>query len=512
MSLRFVATPLEHPLETPEPRAGAAPAAINALAPAFLPSATREAQLARLRTPGALVVTTGQQPGLFTGPLYTIHKALSAAALASLLEERWSRPVVPVFWLAGDDHDFAEASTAAWIAADGSVATVSLSPRPPEAPLTPMYRTLLGADVGPALDALAAGLPASEFRDATLAWLERHYRPEATVAASYGGAMAELLGPLGILMFDSTHPAAKRAAAPYLVQALHEARALDDDLDRWAESRGVTARTSGITVGDGAALVMVEASLGRDRLVQDGDQFVTRRSRERFDLPAIERVAADEPTRLSPNVLLRPVVESALLPTVAYLGGPGELRYLALTPPIYDRLGIAQQRPLPRWSGVIVEPRVDRVLEKFGVTLADLFTPPGALEARLVRSQLPAEAVEALDRLRRALEDGYGVLERAATEIDPTLARPTQAVRQQALGGTQDIEKKLVQHLKRRQETELGQLARARTALVPNGKPQERVLTVAPFLARFGPGLLLELTDAFQAWYRAALEAPSHPA
>ena len=300
------------------------------------------------------------------------------------------------------------------------------------------------------------------------------------MAGSYGGALAELLGPLGVLAFDSTHPSVKRAAAPYMVRALRQAGELDADLDRWAEAQGVTARTSGITVGDGAALVMVEASQGRDRLVQDGGAFVTRRSRERFDLAAIERIAADEPTRLSPNVLLRPAVESALLPTVAYLGGPGELRYLALTPPVYDRLGIPRQLPLPRWSGVIVEPRVDRVLEKFGVQLTELFAPPGALEARLVRAQLPAEAVEALDRLRARSSEGYAVLERAATEIDPTLARPTQAARQQALGGTQDIEKKLVQHLKRRQETELGQLARARTAIVPNGKPQERVLTVAP--------------------------------
>jgi uncharacterized protein YllA (UPF0747 family) len=161
---------------------------------------------------------------------------------------------------------------------------------------------------------------------------------------------------------------------------------------------------------------------------------------------------------------------------------------------------------------VIVEPRVDRILEKFGVSLADLSAPPGALEARLVRSHLPAEVVGALERLRTALDEGYGVLERAATEIDPTLARPTQAARQQALGGMQEVEKKLVHHLKRRQETELGQLARARTAVVPNGKPQERVLTVAPFLARYGPGLLTELTDTFEAWYRSALEGSSEPA
>ena len=156
---------------------------------------------------------------------------------------------------------------------------------------------------------------------------------------------------MGVLLFDFTHPAAKRAAAPHLLRALAQARELDDDLDRWAEASGATARTSGVTVGDGAALVMVEASLGRDRLIRDGDHFVTRRSREQFDLGAIERIAAESPTRLSPNVLLRPAVESALLPTVAYLGGPGELKYLVLTPPIYERLGIPHQRPLPRWSG-----------------------------------------------------------------------------------------------------------------------------------------------------------------
>src|SRR5207244_2809908 len=251
-----------------------------ALEDAFLPAPTRDQQLARLRTPDALAVTTGQQPGLFTGPLYTVHKALSAVALARLLERRWQRPVVPVFWLAGDDHDFAEASSASWIAADGSLATAALPPRPADAPLTPMYRQVLGEGVTTALQSLAEGMPASEFRDATLAWLERHYRPEATVAAAFAGAMAELLGPFGVLLFDSTHPAAKRAAAPHLVHALREARELDDDLDGWAEAKGVTAKSSGITVGDGAALVMVEAGRGRDRLVQDGDAFVARRSRE----------------------------------------------------------------------------------------------------------------------------------------------------------------------------------------------------------------------------------------
>jgi bacillithiol synthase len=509
MTLRFVPTPIvDGPLERPRPRSGAFD---PTLAEAFIASAARDMGIARLQHPGALAVTTGQQPGLFTGPLYTIHKALSAAALARVLERQWSRPVVPVFWLAGDDHDYAEASQTAWIAADGAVVTAALPPRPPEAPLTPMYREPLGPGIGPVLERLAADLPPSEFRQPTLDWLERHYRPEATIAGSYAGAMAELLAPLGVICLDSTHPAVKRAMAPHLVQALTHAADLERDLDRHIEALGTTARTSGVTVGDGASLVMLEATLGRDRLVADGATFVTRRSRERFDLAALQRIAAESPSRLSPNVLLRPVLESALLPTVAYLAGPGELRYLVLTPPVYQRMGIDRQQPLPRWSGVVVEPRVDRVLEKFGITLAELLEPGGALEARLVRSQLPREAVEALTSIRAAVESGYEQLARVAEAIDPTLARPIQGVRQQAVAGTQEVEKKLLQHLKRRQETELGQLAKARAAVLPNQKPQERVLTVASFLARYGQSLLQELAAEIEQWYSLALEGAPQP-
>jgi uncharacterized protein YllA (UPF0747 family) len=182
-----------------------------------------------------------------------------------------------------------------------------------------------------------------------------------------------------------------------------------------------------------------------------------------------------------------------------------------LTPPIYRRLGLEPQRPLPRWSGVLVEPRVDRILEKFGIELEDLLGPPGVLESRLVRSQLPPEALAALESIRAAVEAGYAALERSATEIDPTLVRPVQGARHQALSGTQDVEKKLVQHLKRRQETELSQITRARTAVLPGGKPQERVLTLAPFLTRYGPALVTDLGEVIESWYAGALEGASAP-
>ena len=508
MTLRIVRTPIASTIEFPTPREGTFDAALG---DAFVPSAAREPALARLRQPGAVAVTTGQQPGLFTGPLYTIYKALSTAALARFLERQWQRPVVPVFWVAGDDHDFAEASLASWIAADGTLRTAALPPRPPEAPLTPMYRQPLDEAVDEVLGQLADDLPASEFREWTLDWLRRHYQSQATVAQSFAGALAELLAPAGVVCLDSTHPIVKRSAARHLVRALGLSRDLDRDLRDRAEELRMAGMDSGVPVGDGATLVMLEGTQGRDRLVISNGGFMTRRGREQFDLEALQRLAAAEPERLSPNVLLRPVIESALLPTVAYLAGPGELAYLALTPPIYQRMRIPRQPALPRWSGLLIEPRVERVLQKFHLEISDLLEPPGTLEARLVRSQLPDEAVRALHTLREAIESGYGTLGQSAAEIDPTLARPVQGVKHQALAGLQDIEKKLVQHLKRRQEIELSQIAKARTLVLPDNKPQERVLTIAPFLARYGPSLITEISEAIEAWYAAALEGALHP-
>jgi bacillithiol biosynthesis cysteine-adding enzyme BshC len=508
MTMRIVPTPFAQVTEFPTPRDGQFD---PALADAIVASAAKQPALARLAEPGACVVTTGQQPGLFTGPLYTIYKAISTAAVARILERQWQRPVVPVFWVAGDDHDFAEASHTSWIVADGTIRHVALPPRPAEAPLTPLYREQLGTNIVPLLETLAADLPPSEFRAWTLEWLQRHYEPSAAIAGSFAGALAELLAPAGIICLDSTHPLVKRSAARYLVRALGLARELNQDLEHRSEELITAGVDPGVPVGENATLVMLEGPLGRDRLLLHEGGFTTRRARLQLDLEALNRIAAAEPERLSPNVLLRPVVESALLPTVAYLAGPGELKYLALAHPVYERMRVHRQVILPRWSGVLVEPKVDRVLNKFGIELTELLEPGGALESKLVRSQLPEETTQALQRLRESLVAGYGALAESAADIDPTLTKAVQGTKNQSLAALKDIEKKLVQHLKRRQEVELGQLSRARDLILPEGQPQERVLTIGSFLARYGQTLIEEVSEAVEGWYSPALEGALDP-
>jgi len=505
----WIPTPLEAAPVLPgqRPSAGVDPSLFPAILDAPGVAPLREA----LRDPDVLVVTTGQQPGLFTGPLYVVHKALSAAALARVLSERWGRRVVPVFWLAGDDHDFAEASTATWLDPDGVPTTWTLPKRPEEAPLTPMYREPLGDTVQAGLEALGAAIPASEFRESVLAWLAAWYRPGRTVAEAFGGALAELLAPAGIVCLDSTHAAVKRRAVPLMRKALPQAREIEERLLEEKERLERAGDTVTVSVGQGATLVMIEGAAGRDRLFVDHQGYHARRSGERWSREEIDRILEDTPDRISPNVLLRPVMESDLLPTVAYVAGPGELRYLPMASPLYSLLDVPRQPPVPRWSGLLLEPRVERILRKFDVTLPDLLVPGQELEARIARSHLPDEALQALVRIRDCLEREYAIVARVATTIDPTLARPVGGTLHQAMAGTGDIEKKLVSHQKKREATEMSQIQRARDAVLPGGAPQERVLTVAPFLARYGFSLLQDLGEEIERWYRHALAPARSP-
>ena len=399
-------------------------------------------------SPADILAVHRQQPGLFTGPLYTIYKALSGVALARRLEAAWGVPVVPVFWVAGDDHDFAEANHSWILDAQGDLAEIRLRERPAEAPQLSLSREPCGEEIRVALDRLRAGTPETEFKGAVLAWLEAAYRPDATLADAFANALQGLLGDRGLVVLRAHDLGAKRAAVPHVLRGLST------------------------TLPDGHTPVLIEASMGRDRLRPEGSGFITRRSGESFTRAQLDQIARDQPERLSPNVLLRPVVEAALLPTVAYVGGPAELEYLPMAAPLYQVVGggVERQAPVPRWSGVLVEGRVDKLLTRHGLGLEDLQTPPGALEARVVRESLPPEIMDRFGELRHALEEGYARLAEAVERVDPTLARPVQSARNSALAGPQEIEKKLLASVKRERRRVGATIARARAPrCIPRG-------------------------------------------
>ena len=509
MSFQLHPTPLAAPLPMPEPRdGGAGRAVLDAMVPA--PGTAR--LLERLADPRTVVVTTGQQPALLLGPAYTLHKALTAAALATELEARWERPVVPVFWNAGDDHDWDEARTAWWRAASGSVVAASLPARDTSAPMLPLYRSPGGPELGEAVRSFLESMPASPWMEGVRAILARTHGADATLAGASGAALAELLAPLGILVLDSTHAAFKAAAAEHLLAALDASEDLERSLGAHHAALVASGKNPGIATSTGATLVMLEGSAGRDRLVRHRSGYQLRRSGEVFSRAELEQIARREPSRLSPNVLLRPVIESALLPTVAYCAGPGELRYLPLTAPVFELLRQPRPAAVPRWSGVVVEAPVLRAMERFGVDLDMLLDPAADVLGRAAAEAMPAPVAALLRRLRSEADRDLGALVELGSRDEEPLGRSIEGSRRRIEFELVRIERRYVRSLKRRHADQLRQLERARTALLPLDRPQERLLSVLDLVGRHGEPLLAAVKEAARAHLASTLEGRSVPA
>lgn len=468
------------------------------VAPALRPlSAGAAARLGRILSGDGYVVTTGQQAGLFGGPLYTVNKALSAMRLAEALEERLGEPVLAVFWIAADDHDWAEVDHTWVLDREGGtrrIRVTSDADLPPHA----MADRLLGDGVSAALDALERALPESEFTPSVLGAVRAAYRPDATVAGAFETLLATLFEGHDLALMSSSHPAVKRASAPVLRRAIERSESDAATLARTTKRLAAAGYPAQVQLADEASNVFLHDEHGRDRMVREGDGWELRRSRRRLTDEEVNALLSEQPERFSPNVLLRPVVESTILPTLAYVAGPAELSYFAQIGCLFEAHGVEPPIVYPRFRIMLLEGRVRRVLEKFGLEVEDFARPVHALTADLVRREVPAEATRAIEAMRAAIGAGYADVTGGAAVVDATLEAWMEKQRNAALINLNDAERKVASHLRKRMQIEIGQIEKAANAIAPNGAPQERVLNVIGFLARHGTDLLRDMKAALQ--------------
>lgn len=439
-------------------------------------------------------VTTGQQTGLFTGPLYTVVKALSAIRLAAELERQLARPVLALFWSAADDHDWDEVDHVSVIDAHNYVRRIALPPEPDAPPVAMSHRPLPAA-IQIALDDLRAALPDTPYRDALMQQLRGAYQPGRSMAAAFEETLAWVLAGLDVAIVSAAHPLVKQHSAAVIGRALREHGAQEAAVLTQTERLHQAGYPAQVSVATGASNVFLQTPQARDRLVRDGDGWLLRRGRERFTDEQLAARLAAEPGAFSPNVLLRPVVESALFPTLAYVGGPAETSYFAQIGCLFVAHGITPPLAVPRHSATVVEPGVERALARQGVALEEVRRPFEELVARLVKEELPPALTGRLAALRQSLEQGFDGLAAAARDLDDHLLGPVRAARNQALARTRELERRITQQVRRRQETRFEQLRRAAANLYPDDSPQERVLNVLPYLARYGPALLQRMLE-----------------
>ncbi|MDT8340276.1 MAG: bacillithiol biosynthesis cysteine-adding enzyme BshC [Longimicrobiales bacterium] len=470
------------------------------------PSERARERLEAVRREGGFVVTTGQQPGLFTGPLYALHKALSAVRLAEALEGVVGRPVAPLFWVASEDHDWAESNHAWIVGVDNELHRLAL-PEREGAGQRPLHRLPVGDDLPPLLDRLEALLPDTPLAAEAVALFRDAYGggADVTLPGGFQRAMERLLEPFGVLFVQAHDPVLKARARDLLEASVTEAAALEHALTARSAEMEAAGYPVQVPILEEGVNLFLEGPAGRERLYRDGAGYRLRHSGVQLSREEVLARVRTEPDAASPNVLLRPVVEAHVFPTLSYVAGPGELAYFAQLHPLFRALEVGMPVIHPRFGATVVERKIRKVLDKFQVAEGELFRPFHELASEIARDEVPEAVRRALGEIRGALGRGSGALVQAVREIDPTLKGPVQHARGVAMDAFDDAEKKILQAVKRENETALNQLEKARLHLAPEGKPQERVLTPAYYLARYGTGWIAEVARAMEV----ALPPPS---
>jgi len=467
----------------------------SALGALTVPESIGPERLERWIEERGVIVTTGQQPGLLGGPLYALYKGISAIRLAERLEELLDRPVLPVFWVASEDHDWEEADHTYVI--DTANELVRLQVRDPGHSKRALHRIPLGEEIVDLVEQVTQYLPETEFSSGYLDQIRKCYKPGATLVEGFAGVLSGLLAPLGMCFADAASPAVKELSGPLLLEELGQAEAhetlLREDADK-LESAGYSPQ---VPILDGAVNLFLEGPEGRERIYRNGNNFALRRSRESVSAEVVRERVESDPLALSPNVLLRPVVESTVFPVISYVAGPGETAYYAQIKRLFQAHGLMMPVIYPRHAVTVVETKVRKRLDKFGLDLERLQRPLHEIMSDMARDEVPDGVRQALGDLKSGVARGSADLLKAATSIDPTLKGPVTKARNTALSAFQAAERKIVQSVKRENEVASNQVEVARRHLFPEGQPQERMLPPLYYLVRYGSEFLESLAESF---------------
>ena len=454
------------------------------------PAASRSAA-ERLADPRTVVVITGQQAGLFGGPLFTLLKALTAMKLAQQVARDHGVPVVPVFWIDAEDHDWVEVSGCTVLDSEFEPHAVRL-PDLTGARHLPIARLTLDEQVNSALDAIGAALPETEFRASVLESLRAAYHPGFGMADAFGRFIESVLGPRGLVVFDSSDAAAKPLVRNVFIRELQQ----PGETARLAAKAGQALVAAGyhsqVTPHEGAVSLFY-LNEGRESIrFTDSEATVGDRS---TTLTALRDEASRAPEHFSPNVLLRPIVQDTLFPTICYVAGPNELAYLGQLRDIYTHFDVPMPLMYQRATATIADSATLRFLSKYELTLEALQPQDEAALNQMLQDQLPPTVEQALSGVSSTIDERMAKVAETVPQIDPTLEGAVKSTLGKMQHDLRTLHNKVIQAAKRRDETLRRQFHHAQSLTFPNGHPQEREIGFAWFLNRYGPILIDRLLE-----------------
>jgi bacillithiol biosynthesis cysteine-adding enzyme BshC len=457
------------------------------------------AALEQLRDPKAVAVVTGQQAGLFGGPLYTLLKAVTTIRLAARVRETYRVPAVAVFWADGEDHDWEEVRSCTVLDGESGSRSIELPAAPDST--RPVGRVTLDSTIDAALADLKAALPATEFTPRLLDDLARIYRPGVSMTAAFAAWIEALLGPHGLVVYESSDLATKPLVA--------ELYAREIEMRGASARRAIEAGAALQSAGYHAQVTPAEGSLalfrmidGREPMRVEGDTAIIGDARQ--PVAELASRARTAPHEFSSNVLLRPLVQDTLFPTAAYVGGPGETAYFAQMKEIYAAHGVPMPLVAPRPTMTLLDANALKFLTRHDVPLESLRAQDESVLNDLLAAALPPAVEASIESAMKALDERLAVVTAAVTNVDPTLEGAARSTLTRMQDDLKKLQAKVIQAAKRKDETLRRQFKHAQTQAFPGGVPQERVIGFVSFLNKYGPALIQRLCQ------EPPLDQPGH--
>jgi bacillithiol biosynthesis cysteine-adding enzyme BshC len=458
----------------------------HALVSALREQNADEEALRRLSDPGTVAVITGQQVGLFSGPAYTIFKALTAVRLAEELSAQ-GIPAVPIFWLATEDHDLAEVDHAWVFNQDGMPTKIAVT-----------NTVVNGGPVGDVqfnempLRELRAALGDLPFADEVMKRVVRAYRPGVTFGAAFKALLQETLGSCGLLYVDPLAPSIRDIVSGLLCEAVQRLPELLAALRERNHELTAAGYHEQVHLEEDSSLLFLLSEGKRTPLRWNG---TTLNARDRVFTPS---ELAQSPARLSPNALLRPVMEDYLLPTAVYVGGPAEVAYMAQSQVLYQKLLGRMPIIFPRNSFTLLGERGSKLMRRYDLRLPDVLDYEEKVKSRIASRLVPQGLVDQFTAVRASSAASLETLKASLHSFDPTLEAAARKSAAKVLYQLERLANKTAREALRRDQRATSEANFLVNIVYPHRHLQERIYSIVPFLAKHGldlPQKLLGMTQ-----------------
>jgi bacillithiol biosynthesis cysteine-adding enzyme BshC len=450
--------------------------AANALTPAV------QKNLELLKNDNTLAIVTGQQVGILGGPLYTIYKALHTVFLAKKFASRYPEyNFVPIFWQETEDHDFEEVSSTVLL--DSNFELKHIAYQPAELP----GRKQVGAmkfeenAIKTFIEEVRGALTTTDFSNDILAMYERCYHSGASFADAQVALLGELLGEDGLLILNANTRQLKSFAVPLFEKELTTSPALSESIR--SRSQSLQENYFAQIDAGGTNLFLVENG-SRYKLQRDGDLF--HYDDKEISQENLLQIVRTEPERLSMNVVMRPIIQDTILPTAAYVAGPGEIAYFAQLGAAYEWAEMQMPVIIPRISLTLVEDRIDKLVEKYQTSAEALIEYDGELVRELLKSEQEDIIAGKFNTSSEAIEDALEQLRNPVESADASLAGALTTMKGKILTLLKDFSGKTLAAERKKNAMGKEKFSKALNMLLPDGKLQERELNLIYFLNKYG--------------------------